>query len=185
LKNEKRSYKQSKNQNQKNFVLDASAIFNGILSQNLPGRKYLPHCTLHEIEGMLRGEAFKEEITSTDNIIVLDPEKKSVSTIITNAKNTGDIDELSDCDIQILALAFDLEQKNENPTIISDDYDIQNLARHIGLNCRGIHWKGITKLHEYYWVCLGCGVKSKKKQNTCIECGSPMKKKTLKRKIRK
>ncbi|MHA1243828.1 MAG: hypothetical protein ACTSXA_03230 [Candidatus Heimdallarchaeota archaeon] len=185
MKNEQKTSTQNKNRIVNNFVLDASAIYNGVLSQNLPGRKYLPQCTLYEIEGMLRGEAFKEEITNTDSVLVLDPENSSVTIITDKAKSTGDIDELSDCDIQILALTLELKNKKLNPTIISDDYDIQNLAKHLGLKCRGVHWKGITKLHEYFWLCTGCGAKSKEKQDLCIECGSPIKKKTLKKKIRK
>ncbi|MHA1124197.1 MAG: NOB1 family endonuclease [Candidatus Heimdallarchaeota archaeon] len=185
MKNEQRKSTQNKEQVEKKIVLDASAIYNGVLSQSLPGKKYLPQCTIYEIEGMLRGEAFKEEITSTDNVIVLDPEPSSITTIIESAKKTGDIEELSDCDIHVLALAFDLKDKKQNPIIISDDYDIQNLAEHLGLMCRGVHWKGITKVHEYFWLCTGCGTKTKEKQNQCIECGSPMKRKTLKKKIRK
>ena len=84
----------------------------------------------------------------------------------------------------MLLFTLSQEDKKQNPTIISDDYDIQNLARHLGLKCRGVHWKGITKLHEYFWLCTGCGTRSKEKQDICIECGSPMKKKTLKKKIR-
>ncbi|MHA1185449.1 MAG: hypothetical protein ACTSSK_01035 [Candidatus Heimdallarchaeota archaeon] len=174
MKNEQKTSTQNKNRIVNNFVLDASAIYNGVLSQNLPGRKYLPQCT-----------AFKEEITNTDSVLVLDPENSSVTIITDKAKSTGDIDELSDCDIQILALTLELKNKKLNPTIISDDYDIQNLAKHLGLKCRGVHWKGITKLHEYFWLCTGCGAKSKEKQDLCIECGSPIKKKTLKKKIRK
>jgi len=168
-----------------NFVLDASAIYNGILSQNLPGKKYLPQCTIYEIEGMLRGEAFKEEIIRSDKVIVRDPDDFSVNVITESAKKTGDIVELSVCDIRILALALDLKNNKENPVIISDDYDIQNLAKHLGLKCRGVHWKGITKLYEYFWLCTGCGTKSKVRRDICIECGSPMKKKTLKKKINK
>lgn len=168
-----------------NFVLDASAIYNGILSQNLSGKMYIPQCTILEIEDMLRGEAFKEEIIRSDKIIVRDPDDFSVNFITEGAKDTGDIVELSICDIQILALAFYLKKQNENPVIISDDYDIQNLAKHLGLKCRGVLWKGITKLYEYFWLCTGCGIKSKVKRDICIECGSPMKKKTLKKKIKK
>jgi UPF0271 protein len=180
-----KEHRENSNQKEKNFVLDASAIYNGVLSQNLPGKKYLPHCTIQEIEDMLRGEAFKEEIANTDNVVVLEPENSSITIITDNAKKTGDIEELSECDIHVLALALDLNKNKQYPMIISDDYDIQNLAKHLGLKFRVVHWKGITKLHEYFWLCTGCGAKSKEKQDTCIECGSPMKKKTLKKKIRK
>ena len=179
------AHTKNKKQSEEIFVIDASAIYNGVLSQHLPGKKYLPQCTIYEIEGMLRGEAFKEEITRTGNVIVLDPASSSITTVIENAKSTGDIDELSDCDIEILAIALELKIEGRNPIIISDDYDIQNLARHLKLKSRGVHWKGITKLHEYFWLCTGCGAKSKEKQNQCIECGSPMKKRTLKKNIRK
>ncbi len=43
------------------YVLDASAIYNGVLTHNISGVKYIPQCVLEEVRGMMRGEALIEE----------------------------------------------------------------------------------------------------------------------------
>ena len=174
----------NKTQKEKVFVLDASAIFNGILAQNLDGRKFVTECVIFEIQGMLRGEVLLEKISLSTDIIQTNPAQKSIRFIQKIASETGDIDELSSCDIEIISLAHELKKNNENVILITDDYDIQNLANSLQINFRGIYWKGIAYIHDYYWLCIGCGAKSKEKQEICIECGSEMKKKTIRRKKR-
>ena len=177
--------KSSDKTSSKVFVLDASAIYNGILTHNLVGMKYLPDCVVDEIKGMLRGEAIIEEALLYDDVKIASPEPESINKIKDIAQKTGDIQELSDCDIAVLALGSSIYSENNQMRIISDDYDIQNLAKHIGLPYRGIQWKGITHTHEYLWICTGCGIISKDKIDTCIECGSEVKKKTQRKKIGK
>jgi len=169
---------------EKAFVIDASAIFNGILSHNLHGKKYLPQCVTYEIEGMHRGEALLEEIAAKKDVIVTIPDKTAFTEVNHQANETGDIAELSECDMSVVAVAFELQSKNNLVEIITDDYDIQNLANYMGIPYKGIYWKGITQIHVYSWVCTGCGFKSKKQTNSCFECGSTMKKKVQRKKKR-
>ncbi|HUU79565.1 MAG TPA: hypothetical protein VMX55_14560 [candidate division Zixibacteria bacterium] len=171
--------------NEKVFVLDSSAIFNGILAQKLKEKKYIPYCVASEIQGVLRGEAILAEISLRKDIMQTSPIQKSISSVHQSALQTGDIEELSVCDIEVLALAHSLSLEGKKVEIISDDYDIQNLAFHMGIACRGIYWKGISSIYDYSWVCIGCGFKSNEALDYCSECGSPMKKKTFKRRIRK
>jgi UPF0271 protein len=174
-------------QSQKSFihVLDASAIYNGVLTHNISGKKYLPQCVLDEVRGMMRGEAIIEEALLYEELQIIVPNDEILNGIKKQAKETGDIHELSDCDLAVLAVARELEMKEFAVVILSDDYDIQNLANHIGLVCKGIHWKGITSIHEYFWICPGCGNKTKTQTDGCLECGTKMIRKTHKRKIRK
>ncbi len=168
----------------KAFVIDASAIFNGVLSHNLLGKKYLPQCVTYEIEGMYRGEALLEEIAVKKDVIITIPDKTAFTEVNNQANETGDIAELSECDMNVVAIAYELQLKNNLVEIITDDYDIQNLANHMGISYKGIYWKGITWVHEYTWICTGCRFKSKKQMDTCFECGSSMKKKVQRKKKR-
>jgi len=177
--------KNSQLSNNYSYVLDASAIYNGVLTHNISGVKYVPQCVLEEVRGMMRGEALIEEALLYEELQIIVPDKVILSELKKQARETGDIHELSDCDLAVLAVARSLQMKELDAIILSDDYDIQNLANHIGLVCKGIHWKGITSIHEYSWVCPGCGNKSKTQTDNCIECGTKMKRKTHKRKIRK
>ncbi len=167
------------------YILDASAIYNGILTHNLPGIKYVPECVVSEIQGMLRGEAIIEEALLYEDLKIITPDLQFIRKSKQQAEKTGDIQELSECDLSVIAIALSLKGQNLKTVIISDDYDIQNLANHLNLDYRGVHWKGITSKHEYLWVCPGCGFKSKKAYTECIECGTPMKKKTQKHTLSK
>ncbi|NHJ38628.1 MAG: hypothetical protein FK731_01250 [Asgard group archaeon] len=167
------------------FVLDASAIYNGVLGQNIRGIKYIPECVLAEIKGMLRGEAIIEEALLYEDLKIISPSKESLIKIKKQAVETGDVQELSQCDLAVIALALDLILQKNITIILSDDYDIQNLANYIGITSKGIHWKGITTIHKYQWICPACGSKSKEKRDHCLECGTEMVRKTIKRKIRK
>ena len=167
------------------IVLDASAIYNGVLTHNIPGIKYIPDCVLEEVRGMLKGEAIIEEALLYKELKVLAPDSESLTEIKQKASETGDIQELSDCDLSVLAIAKKLQKQYASVLILSDDYDIQNLANYIGLLCKGIHWKGITSLHEYLWICTGCGAKSKEKMKYCLECGTELIRKTQKKKMKR
>lgn len=172
----------TKKNKQKTFVLDASAIFNGIFAQKLLGNKLVTECVIYEIQGMLRGEVFLEQISQRNDIIQTNPTQNATQEIMKIASETGDISELSPCDIEIIALAYELKQSGAETILITDDYDIQNLADHLGLKFRGIYWKGITHIHDYYWLCIGCGAKSQEKRTHCIECGSEVRRKTIRKK---
>ena len=172
------------NTKEKSFVIDASAIYNGVLSHKLLGKKYLPQCVTYEIQGMYRGEALLEEISVKKDVVVTIPTIESIKAIDDYAKRTGDIAELSECDIKVIALAYEIQLQGQSVEIITDDYDIQNLANYMNIPYKGIYWKGITWVHEYTWVCTGCGFKTKEKMETCYDCGSPMKKKVQKKKKR-
>lgn len=166
------------------YVLDASAIFNGFHSRDTKEQKYFPECITKEIQGALRGEVLLAEISQRLDLIQVTPTVKTIKFIQDQAYETGDIDELSSCDVEVLALAYSLKMEGYRVELISDDYDIQNLASHLSIKCRGIYWKGISSIHEYSWICIGCGFKSKDSLEYCTECGSPMKKKTKKRKLK-
>lgn len=166
----------------KNYVLDASAVFNGILSTTIHGTKYLPECVLREIEGIFRGESLIAQAKQKKNVIILSPSKAAKKYVITQATKTGDIKELSDCDLEVLATAYELHQQGIATILLSDDYDIQNLASYLNIAYRGIYWKGIEWVYEYIWVCPACGAKSKEPQKDCPICGTALKRVIKKRK---
>lgn len=167
------------------FVLDASAVYNGIHIFNVEGLKFVPECVLGEVRGMFRGEAFVEEALLYDELKISMPEEKFLAKVKGAAKETGDVQELSDCDIAVLSLALQLLHQVKKVVIITDDYDIQNLAKHLGIPYRGVHWKGISHKRIYKWVCSGCGFESKVKLKNCPECGTEMTRTFQRQKIRR
>ncbi len=104
------------------------------------------------------------------------PSDESIQKVENNSKKTGDKGRLSKVDIEILALALDVKQKNENVVVLSDDYSIQNLASELKIKFESISQKGITKKLKWGVKCSGCGKKFKEDINVCPICGSHTKK---------
>ena len=105
---------------------------------------------------------------------VIDPMKSSVSEIESIAKETGDLEKLSQTDIKILALA-----KENSLTIVSDDYNIQNVAERIGINYISLFSKKITKLIQWRKYCDNCE-KFFDNRNSCPKCGNRLVRKPAK-----
>jgi rRNA maturation endonuclease Nob1 len=93
------------------------------------------------------------------------------------AEETQDIENLSEIDIQVIAIALDYQ----NSTVISDDNGVQNVCAHLEIPIKPYSFK-IRKTREYFWKCTVCGEKYKRKQGICIECGSPTKRLFLSKK---
>jgi len=134
---------------------------------------------------MLRGEAIIAETLLYRDIKIIKPEKSLIEKVKMYAQKTGDVEELSICDLSVIAVALFLTSQKKSTVILTDDYDIQNLAHYIGIPTKGIHWHGITTLHKYSWICPACGMVSKTKISTCTECGTKMQLAIKKEKIRK
>lgn len=99
---------------------------------------------------------------------IVDPDESYVKEIKKIAKETGDLEKLSKTDIKILALA-----KENTLTIVSDDYNIQNVAEKLGINYISLFNKKITKLVKWRKYCNSCG-KSSDNTDTCPKCGTQL-----------
>jgi len=112
----------------------------------------------------------------TPDIRFLDRVKKA-------SKTVGDLRSLSDVDTQVLALALELETKDHDPLIVTDDYSIQNVANQLGVNFTSLMTFGIRfKLH---WIlyCPACHRKYPPdyKLKLCEVCGTQLKRKPLRK----
>ena len=119
------------------------------------------------------------EIINAIEILWRNPSQEAINKIIDIGRNTGDISGLSPVDIDIMALAYE-----KKCTLITDDYRMQNLAEHIGINWNSIDTEGIKEVWNWELVCTGCKkiqltpmvpLNNKKDQKKCIDCGSDVK----------
>jgi UPF0271 protein len=105
------------------------------------------------------------------------PSQDSINKIKTISNETGDIDRLSEVDIDVLALALDINAENDKEAVIlTDDYSIQNVAQVLNIKFESISQRGITKRFIWSRQCLGCGKNFKENLKTCPICGSATKK---------
>jgi len=107
------------------------------------------------------------------NFKVVDPTESSIKEIKEIAKETGDLEKLSRTDIKILGLA-----KENGLTIISDDYNIQNVAEKIGINYVSLFSSKITKFIKWGKYCDNCK-KFFENKSMCPKCGNQLTRKPL------
>lgn len=148
----------------KGYVLDTSVLFYG---KDLPDGYELAISpgVVRELER--EGMAERLQLLLATRVRVLSPSKRSLERVIRSAEGTGDSRRLSSTDKEILALAADLGYE-----LLSDDYSIQNLAKVMGIPCRGFDQKGISQVFHWEARCPGCGKVFGADVEECDICGT-------------
>jgi UPF0271 protein len=109
---------------------------------------------------------FRFDATVGQGMRLETPSDEAVREVRGAARETGDASVLSGTDIRLVALACD-----EDATLVTDDYAMQNVASRLGVGSRGIGKKRIDEERDWRYQCAGCGrVYDEKKR--CGVCGS-------------
>jgi UPF0271 protein len=113
------------------------------------------------------------------------PSKESKDKVITQSTRLGDIDSVSDTDIDVLALAFDLISTGKKCFLVTDDYAVQNVANQLGIPFKTLATKGIK--YQFLWrlYCPACGrfYPPDLMENVCPVCGTLLKRRVAKKKM--
>lgn len=124
---------------------------------------------------------FKTAIES-GKLEIKEPDKAFIEKVKASANILGDFSFLSETDIQVLALALQLKTLGLNPLIATDDYSIQNVARHLGIEFAPLATFGIRRLLRWIRYCPACRRKypADYQSKTCEVCGTELKRKPAK-----
>lgn len=157
------------------FIIDTSAILSGKPLNFLDQTIITVSGVTNELcEGGKDYQNF--QFLKEKGLKIIDPSLSSIQFITKTAQQTGDIQKLSKTDIQIVALAFELHNKEDTiATILTDDYSIQNIATTLQLPFKTITQKGIQKKYIWYNQCRGCRKKFSEPTQICPICGSQTK----------
>ena len=144
------------------LIIDAAIFIQGIDVEGITTPKVIEEVKDPESRLLL------ESLISAGKVKVMVPSKDSIEKIKEKALETGELGELSDADIEILALAYELKGE-----LFTDDYNLQNIATLLGLKFRTLK-KGIKKVIKWRYVCVGCGKKfeTQPPDDVCPDCGS-------------
>ncbi len=148
------------------MVLDTSAILSGRFDTSSP-QFYVTSSILNEIE---KGKISRYLKMAETSMNVIDPDSSSVAKVVEAARSSGDIDRLSNTDIEAVALALQL-----GAVLVTDDYSMQNTSRILGIKSTGASIKEIGKVIEWIYRCTGCGRIYEKNTGTCAICGHALK----------
>ncbi|AUG46374.1 MULTISPECIES: NOB1 family endonuclease [Haloarcula] len=100
------------------------------------------------------------------------PEDNTVERIERAAGETGDLAELSETDIRLIAAAFELDSR-----LVTDDYAMQNVAEKLDVAVEVIAREGISEQREWLFQCAGCGREFDENRDRCPICGSSLSRK--------
>jgi UPF0271 protein len=155
------------------LVLDAPAFIRGC--QPYQGEEcYTVEEVLREIR---RGDTgLKVELSVREGRLrVESPRQRSLDNVEETATESGDIALLSEADLKLLALALDLKEDGKKVAIVTDDYDIQNVASLLGIEYLPLAERGIRKVLRWKNICKGCGKRFPiKYKGRCDVCGSKL-----------
>ncbi|ASJ07469.1 type II toxin-antitoxin system VapC family toxin [Thermococcus pacificus] len=145
-------------------VIDAAIFIQGVDVEGVTTPKVVEE--VKDPESRL----FLESLISAGKVRVLVPSKESIEAVKDAARRTGELNELSEADLEILALAYEL-----NGVLFTDDYNLQNIARTLGTEFKTLK-RGIKRVIRWNYVCIGCGRKFEEMppDGVCPDCGSPV-----------
>jgi UPF0271 protein len=131
----------------------------------------------------LPGVRFNAAVES-GKLKVIMPKKSSIDRVKESSKVVGDVLYLSEADVHVLALALEFKDAGYSPSIVTDDYSIQNVANQLGVGFSSLMTFGIR--YRFHWIlyCPACHHKypTDYKQKKCQICGTELKRKPLAKK---
>ena len=113
------------------------------------------------------------ELLKETGLAIYAPSKEAINRVKKIAQQTGDDSRLSFADIEILALAIDINKEpDQEAMILTDDYSIQNVASTLQIKFQGFSQKGITKKFKWVSRCPGCKKQFNEITKICPICGT-------------
>jgi UPF0271 protein len=148
------------------YVLDSSAFINEYHTDE-------QIASIPDVQSELEGEAaYRFDALEGSGMHLHIPEDNTVERIERAAGETGDLDELSETDIRLVATAFELDGR-----LVTDDYAMQNVAEKLEVAVEVIARDGITEQREWLFQCAGCGREFDENHDRCPVCGSELSRK--------
>lgn len=146
------------------LILDATAIRMGMTYSG----EYEWYTSTSVINEIQKGKLAKDiQLLRDITLKVTEPREDNIARVIQVAEDTGDIGRLSNTDLDILALALELDG-----ILLSDDYSIQNVAKVLGIQYKTGIEPGIKKIFSWRSRCRGCGRWFDNEISECPVCGS-------------
>ncbi|KAF5078570.1 ribonuclease VapC [Methanobacterium aggregans] len=162
------------------FVLDASAIIGGFYSKK--SANFTTPDVISEIKD-LKSKILLQSAIEDGCIEIKDPDHDALKSLETVLNESGDILRLSEVDKNIVALAITLKDQGYEPTLVTDDYSMQNILKIIEIPYRSVLTRGIKDVIGWVKICKGCKKKYPPEygMDECEICGSRIIRKRVKK----
>jgi len=164
-------------------VLDTSAFVAGFDPFSINEEQYTVPLVKEEFAGKTLAWTRITTAMESGKLRVKTPDTFFVEKVKAAASAVGDLFYLSETDIQVLALALQLKAQGYAPLIATDDYSIQNVAKHLNVEFASLATFGIRQPLRWIRYCPACHRKypADYESKTCIVCGTELKRKPLRK----
>ncbi|NVM01539.1 MAG: phosphotransferase [Candidatus Helarchaeota archaeon] len=162
---------------QKVLILDTSAFLGGYN----PNIITIKQQTIPEVFDEVKTPSVKSILdfsVETGKLQLYSPSSQFIKEVKNISEKSGDSFVLSEVDIKILALALEVQRKKGFiPTLITDDYAMQNIAGKLNIKFKPILEKEISDLIKWKIYCPGCkeSFNNIPKTKICPNCGTNLK----------
>ncbi len=151
-------------------VLDSSAFYAGIPFSSSEPSVTTSH-VYNEIKHIKKDHDAVQILIETRRLKISDPDHRFIITVNNAAKKSGDLPNLSQEDISIIALSLQL-----NAELITDDFAVSNVAKNLNIKVIPVMTNGIKKIITWVYYCPGCKTDFSETTN-CPNCGNRPKRK--------
>jgi len=163
------------------IIIDTSALIAGFDPFSINETQYTVPEVRNEIGKDTMSWVRFKTATDSGKVKVKTPMKDFAEKARAFASAVGDSFFLSDTDLQVLALALELETRGYSPIIATDDYSIQNVASEMNIEFVPLSTFGIRRRLRWIRYCPACHKKypANYKSSRCEVCGTRLKRKPL------
>jgi endoribonuclease Nob1 len=164
------------------LVLDTSAFLAGFDPFSVSAEQV----TVLNVEEEIRTNSMTwvrfKAATESGKVLLKKPSEDARRQVEACAVQVGDSFFLSEADKQVLALALELKITVGNPSIVTDDYSIQNVAKRLGIEFTSLATLGIRRVLEWIRYCPACHREyaANRVSIECDVCGTELKRKPRK-----
>lgn len=174
------------------LVLDAGPLIGGINPNILNDLCYTTNAVVNEVKNK-QSRRKLETILYGSQLRIIEPSDISVSIVEDIASKTGDLKSLSDQDLGILALSYQLLKEFQDDTgmdleniplrLLTDDYSLQNVATKCKIKAKSYRSQGIKGYIQWETYCPSCYrmYDSSKFGSECLTCGDVLKRRKKKK----
>lgn len=165
------------------LVLDTSAFIMGFNPLTAKAQTYsVPAVAAELLEGTMARVRFRTSQES-GSLTLRRPHGSAMQTVMEASAKLGDLYVLSQADLEVLALALDLKSEGKAPTIVSDDYSVQNVAQSMGIEYMSLAAFGISHRFDWIYYCPACFRRypEQARLGVCEVCGTRLKRKVLRK----
>lgn len=155
-------------------VLDTGALLTNWIQQNPEIQIATTPAIIEELKNRPSKQR-AEALLMIGRVVEESPDPRLIPQVVEAAKRTGDLDVLSDTDIQLLALALSKKSTGFQVTVVSSDLALLNTSEELGMQILDPHKRMKDKIT---WIrrCPACGYReqSPSMSEECPTCGTIM-----------